>query len=73
MSSSLATRLQKLEASAQMRVKKTPKVVRLVVNEDEEQEAYRRAAEMSLDTSPDSSDILVIRLVQGGLRERENG
>jgi hypothetical protein len=43
--------------------KEYPKVVRIVVNDGEEQDAYRQAAEMGLDTSPESKDVLIIRLI----------
>ncbi|RFB87211.1 hypothetical protein B5K08_22455 [Rhizobium leguminosarum bv. trifolii] len=62
MPSNLVPRLNKLELIAGPK-KEYPKVVRLVVNEGEEQDAYRQAAEMGLDTSPESKDILVIRLI----------
>ncbi|MBY2932705.1 hypothetical protein [Rhizobium leguminosarum] len=62
MPSNLVPRLNKLELIAGPK-KEYPKVVRLVVNEGEEQDAYRQAAEMGLDTSPQSKDILVIRLI----------
>ncbi|MBY5388494.1 hypothetical protein [Rhizobium leguminosarum] len=62
MPSSLLPRLNKLELIAGPK-KEYPKVVRIVVNDGEEQDAYRQAAEMGLDTSPESKDILVIRLI----------
>ncbi|RUM21524.1 hypothetical protein EFD56_03310 [Rhizobium phaseoli] len=69
MASSLLPRLNKLELIAGPK-KQYPKVVRLVVNEDEEQDAYRRAAEMGLDTSPESKDILIIRLIGASPQRR---
>ncbi|NKK41686.1 hypothetical protein [Rhizobium leguminosarum] len=68
MPSSLLPRLSKLELIAGPK-KEYPKVVRLVVNEGEEQDAYRQAAEMGLDTSPESKDILVIRLIAASPRQ----
>ncbi|MGZ2458701.1 hypothetical protein [Rhizobium anhuiense] len=62
MPSSLLPRLNKLELLAGPK-KEYRKVVRLVVNEGEEQDAYRQAAEMGLDTSPESKDILIVRLI----------
>ncbi|QRI63624.1 hypothetical protein JQ506_22970 [Shinella sp. PSBB067] len=59
----LMGRIEKLEASAASRHDRPRKVVRLVVNEDEEAEAYRQAEEMGLDTSPESDDLLIIRLI----------
>lgn len=59
----LAGRIEKLEASATARNAHPRKVIRLVVNEGEEAEAYRQAAEMGLDTSPESNDLLIIRLI----------
>lgn len=63
MVANLAGRVGKLEASAASRNDKPRKVLRLVVNEGEEAEAYRQAAEMGLDTSPKSDDLLIIRLI----------
>jgi len=63
MSSNLLTRLGKLEATAGATSKIIPKIVRIVANEGEEEEVYRKAAEMGLDTSPDSKDLLIIRLI----------
>ena len=69
MPSSLLPRLSKLELIAGPK-KEYPKVARLVVNEGEEQDAYRQAAEMGLDTSPESNDILIIRLISASPRRR---
>lgn len=69
MPSNLVPRLNKLELIAGPK-KEYPKVVRLVVNEAEEQDAYRQAAEMGLDTSPESKDILVIRLIAASPQRR---
>jgi len=63
MSNALTTRITKLENTAGMTKKTWPKVVRLVTTDADEAAAYRRAAEMGLDISPDSDDILVIRLI----------
>jgi len=63
MVANLAGRIEKLEASATSRQAQPRKVIRLVVNEGEEAEAYRQAAEMGLDTSPESDDLLIIRLI----------
>ncbi|MDO9416213.1 hypothetical protein [Pararhizobium sp.] len=59
----LAARIGKLEATAGFNMPKAQRVVRLVVNDGEEAEAYLQAAEMGLNTSPDSDDLLIIRLV----------
>lgn len=63
MSSNLLTRLGKLEVTAGVSSKIIPRIVRLVANEGEEQEVYRQAAEMGLDVSPESKDLLIIRLI----------
>lgn len=69
MSNVLSTRLKRLETLSGANDKPSPKVVRIVVNAEEEAEAYRMAEEMGLDTSADSNDILIIRLV--GLAPRD--
>jgi hypothetical protein len=71
MPSNLVPRLNKLELIAGPK-KEYPKVVRLVVNEGEEQDAYRQAAEMGLDTSPESKDVLIIRLIAASPQRRAN-
>lgn len=63
MATNLLTRLEKLEASAASKDRPYPRVVRLVATQGEEEAAYREAEAMGIDTSPDSADILVIRLV----------
>lgn len=63
MVANLAGRIDKLEASATARDGTPRKVVRLVVNDGEEAEAYRQAEAMGLDTGPDSDDLLIIRLI----------
>jgi len=63
MAANLAGRIEKLEASATSRSDQPRKVIRLVVNEGEEADAYRQAEEMGLDTSPESKDLLIIRLI----------
>lgn len=63
MASSLFTRVEKLEATSRAHDKPYPRVVRLVVNDGEEAEAYRMAEEMGLDVGPNSRDILIIRLI----------
>lgn len=63
MSIALSTRVKKLETIAGVTTKTYPKVVRLVTSDADEAAAYRLAEEMGLDVSPDSDDILVIRLV----------
>ncbi|WEZ84639.1 hypothetical protein P6U16_08725 [Rhizobium sp. 32-5/1] len=62
MTNLLHTRLTKLEASVAP-AKANPRIVRIVGNQGEEEEIYRQAAEMGLDTSPDSKDLLIIRLI----------
>lgn len=63
MSGNLVTRIGRLEAVASATTKTFPKVVRLVTTDADEAAAYRAAEEMGLDVSPDSDDILVIRLI----------
>ena len=65
MAANLMSRIEKLEASSRAEERTYPRVVRLVVNEGEEAEAYRMAEEMGLHVGPDSRDIVVIRLVAG--------
>lgn len=63
MAGNLTTRLDRLEAQAFLSDPKPRQVVRIVCNAGEEAEAYRQAEEMGLDTSPESNDILIIRLI----------
>lgn len=63
MSIALSTRVKKLETAAGVTTKTYPKVIRLVTRDEDEAAAYRLAEEMGLDISPDSVDVLVIRLV----------
>lgn len=63
MATNLLTRLERLEASAAVTKRGIAKVARIVVNQGEEDEAYRKAEEMGLDVSPESSDLLIIRLM----------
>lgn len=63
MSVTLSTRVKKLETAAGLTAKTWPKVIRLVTKDEDEAAAYRMAEEMGLDISPDSVDVLVIRLV----------
>jgi len=68
MATNLTGRIEKLEATASAR-KAAGRVVRLVVNDGEEAEAYRQAEAMGLDTSPASNDLLIIRLLVPAMRQ----
>lgn len=63
MPGNLVTRIGRLETAAGVTAKTYPKVIRLVTRDEDETAAYRMAEEMGLDISPDSIDVLVIRLV----------
>jgi hypothetical protein len=63
MVANLAGRIGKLEASAVSGNDEPRKVLCLVVREGEEVAAYSQAEEMGLDTSPNSNDLLIIRLL----------
>jgi len=63
MSTNLLNRFEKLEASAGTKDNIYLRAVRLIVNQGEEDEAYRQAEEMGLDLSPGSEDLLIIRLL----------
>jgi hypothetical protein len=76
MATSLTSRLEKLEQTAQILGVSSPKIVRLVVSEDEERDVYREAEALGLDTSPASNDVFIIRLIRPAIatpgEEREN-
>lgn len=68
MATNLTGRIEKLETTASAR-KAAGRVVRLVVNDGEEAEAYRQAEAMGLDFSPESNDLLIIRLLVPTMRQ----
>lgn len=65
----LVTRIDRLETKAGAPVKSIPKVVRIVTSDEDEAEVRRLAREAGYDDGPDSTDILVVRLV--ALKQRE--
>jgi hypothetical protein len=67
----LVTRIDRLETKAGAAVKSIPKVVRIVTSDEDEAEVRRLAREAGYDDGPDSTDILVVRLI--ALKAKGNG
>ena len=65
----LVARVDKLETKAGAAVKSIPKVIRIVTSDEDEAEVRRLAREAGYDDGPDSTDILIVRLV--ALKPRE--
>lgn len=65
----LVARIDKLETKAGAAVRSIPKVIRIVTSDEEETEIIRLAKEAGYDDDPDSTDILVVRLI--ALKPRE--
>jgi hypothetical protein len=69
MSVNLVARIDKLETKAGAAVRSIPKVIRIVTSDEEETQIRRLAKEAGYDDGPDSTDILIVRLV--ALRQRD--